>query len=80
MDADGEAAVAAVRAEFWRISEIFLNNTQHELEQARAVNDREDIVRRQIKLKVMKHARSILDYSIGAVWRAGEVNDDGQKK
>lgn len=77
MNADGEAAVAAVRAHFWEISEFFLKNTQNELETARAMNDREDVIRRQIKMEVMKHARSILDYSIQEVRRASEVNDDG---
>ena len=77
MNADGDAAVAAVRAHFWEISEFFLKNTQNELEMARAMNDREEVVRRQIKMEVMKHARSILDYSIQQVQRASEVDDDG---
>lgn len=69
MNADGEAAIAAVRGEFWRISEIFLANTQNELEMARAMNDHADVIRRQIKMEVMKHAREILDHSIREVQR-----------
>jgi hypothetical protein len=43
---------------------------------ARAMNDREEIIRRQIKLEVMKHARYILDWSIVSVRRAGEADHD----
>jgi hypothetical protein len=76
MNADGEAAVAAVRAHFWEITDSFLKHTQGELEMARAMNDREEIIRRQIKLEVMKHARYILDWSIVSVRRAGEADHD----
>ena len=41
------------------------------------MNDREDVIRRQIKLEVMKHARYILDASIQHVRRASEVSNDG---
>jgi len=77
MNAEGEAAVAAVRDHFWEITESFLKYTQNELELARAMNDREDVIRRQIKLEVMKHARYILDASIQHVRRASEVSNDG---
>lgn len=73
MNADGEAAVAAVRTHFWEITESFLNHTQGELEVARAMNDREEIIRSQIKMEVMKHARYILDVSIQHVNRVNEV-------
>lgn len=79
MNAEGEAAVAAVRAHFWEITETFLNHTQSELEVARAMNDREEVIRCQIRVELMKHARYILDTSITAVQRASEVGDDGQK-
>ena len=77
MNAEGEAAVAAVRAHFWGISDSFLNHTQNELEVARAMNDREEVIRRQIRMEVMKHARYILDVSIEAVRRVSAVRDDG---
>lgn len=79
MNADAEAAVATVRAHFWEITDSFLAHTQGELDVARAMNDREEVIRRQIKMEVMKHARSILDHSIRAVQQATEVDHDGEK-
>ena len=79
MNAKGEAAVAAVPVHFWEITDSFLAYAQSELEVARAMNDREEVIRRQIKMEMMKHARSILDHSIRAVQRASEVDHDGEK-
>jgi hypothetical protein len=73
MDVDGDGPVAAVRAHLWEITESFLNHTQSELEVARAMNDREAIIRSQIKMEVMKHGRYILDVSIEHVNRVNEV-------
>ncbi len=79
MNTEGEAAVNTVRAHFWELTDSFLAHTQSELELARAMNDREEVIRRQIKMEVMKHARAILDQCIRAVQRASEVRDDGEK-
>ena len=46
---------------FGWITERFIEREQHEIEIARALNDTEALVRSQIKLEVMKHARSIFN-------------------
>jgi hypothetical protein len=46
---------------FDAITARYVEHAQHEIELARALQDPESVVKEQIKLGVMEHARTILD-------------------
>jgi hypothetical protein len=46
---------------FQAITARYVEHAHHEIELARALQDPESVVREQIKLGVMEHARSIFD-------------------
>lgn len=46
---------------FRAITDRYVEHAHHKLELARALQDPESVVREQIKLGVMEHARSIFD-------------------
>lgn len=47
------------RAFEWVTGRI-IEHTQHEIELARAIQDQDSLIKRQIKLETIKHARSVL--------------------
>ena len=52
--------VDKLRAMFEHITDQILIHEERQLELVRAMNDREEIVKSQIKIEMVKHTRSIL--------------------
>jgi hypothetical protein len=52
--------VEKLKKTFWWVTERFIEHAEQEIELARALNDQELLVKEQIKLGTMKHARDIL--------------------
>jgi hypothetical protein len=58
MEAD-LAEIDRLKEAFWWTTNQFIERAQQEIELARAMKDREALVKEQIKLGVMKHAQGI---------------------
>jgi hypothetical protein len=55
--------IERLKETFEALSGAFITNVEHDIELARARADREALIREQIKVSVMKHARELFHHA-----------------